>query len=636
MENMADEQPALHMVHAAHTDVGQVRKVNEDAYGVDEVGHGWLFVVADGMGGHQAGDVASRLAVKSIVDGFRQSTAIDPSRRLMDSLKVAHQRIMSRQGRASGTDRMGTTAVTLYTSGNLAHYAWVGDSRIYLVRDGQLSAITRDHTVGRELRDRQLLPPEEIDSHPDAHKLSRALGMEDQWQPECGATPLVLEPGDMFLMCTDGLFKVVDDSAVLSALLGMEPVEAAIKLVALANERGGHDNITVQVVHVGSREAAVEAAAREGHIGSLTQELQALMGDDSSEMASAPKTERLGPGDVIPDAENVGDFVDPRTDEPTIRIGPGDTVRTAPVSDEELTGPQTPDEPIAEPVKRGDTVESRDVGDGGGGDDSEEEKPTAPYVPSVPDPERPASSAPRAESLPIGPGEPPPAAQPPRAPAPAPVPAPRPASAQKAAREDDALDDRGDVDDRPRRRRLPVLLIVAVPLLLLLFVILIGALVTVAVGVMLPRGRDGGDAVRIVSVDPGAAGQTRDEGVRAAATAIRSVDELRECDWQWQLLRQHHDTLAADPYTFQDLAGRVYRCYDEQAWLAMEAWRASPDADLRKTASSALGRAGRFLDPPSRADDALTSVAQAVQADLGPEELAGRLSELERWEAELD
>ena len=660
---MAETEASSNMVHAAYSDTGRVREVNEDAYGSEEVGHGWLFVVADGMGGHQSGDVASRLAVKSILEAFRNSTAIDPSRRLLESLATAHERIMARQGGSTGRERMGTTVVALYVTPGVAHYAWVGDSRIYLVRDGQISAITRDHTVGRELVDRGMSTPAEVLENPDAHKLSRALGMDQQWEPECAPNPLPTEPGDMLLMCSDGLYRMVPEGDALSLLLANEPVEAAIRLVELANERGGKDNITVQVVHVGSREAAVEAAAREGYIGSLTTELQALVTSDTLE--GPPVTEKLGPGDTIEsrpvgaegDATDLPDSVALRPEEsavglaarlkassdgegasvdpPTEGIGSedGDAVgdASAPATarptaeqaaEDEASEDEDPTERIdpelaaaivdaartrSEPAERlgpGDTIRTRPV-----------ESPAQQRVMAA-SPPPPPRAAPRAASLPSGPTPPPPQAA---------VSAPAPVVAEpvRVARIE------------PSRKKGPnKIVLLAGAGIGLLFAVLLVALLVTAAGFLLPRGKSSRQDLASSPLVPAeAVVAARSPAVQLAASAIRSVPEVQHCDQQWSLLRESADVLSADPYTLQDVSGRVYRCFDAQALASVMALEAAPGTATRKAAATDIGHAKRFLQPPSRADATLKAVSSAVVADLGSEEVARRLAELDRWEA---
>ena len=644
---MAETEASSNMVHAAYSDTGRVREVNEDAYGSEEVGHGWLFVVADGMGGHQSGDVASRLAVKAILESFRTSTAIDPSRRLLESLATAHERIMARQGDSTGRARMGTTVVALYITPGVAHYAWVGDSRIYLVRDGQISAITRDHTVGRELVARGLSTPAEVLENPDAHKLSRALGMDQQWEPECAPNPLATEPGDMLLMCSDGLYRMVPEGDALSLLLANEPVEAAIRLVEMANERGGKDNVTVQVVHVGSREDAVEAAAREGYIGSLTTELQALVTSDT--LDGPPVTQKLGPGDTVEsqpvgsdsDATDLPDSVALRPEESAVGLA----ARIKASSDGEQVSGESPapadepsvDEPSAdepsrsseddpteridpqlaaaivdaarkrnEPTERlgpGDTIRTRPVGE------AADAQLTA----------APAQNMARAASLPTGPGAPPPPSQ-------VTPPGHQPAVVEEPVRV-------ARLRSKSRRGPSKVILLAGAGIGLLFAVLLVALLVTAA-GFLLPKGSSGRrDTAASPLVSAEAVVGARSPGVQAAADAIRGVPEAEQCDRQYGLLRDHADTLSADAYTLQDLSGRVYRCFDGQALRSVQAFEESPGSSNRKTAAAEIGHARRFLEPPSRADGTLKTLSAAVAADLGPDEVERRLAELERWES---
>ncbi len=659
---MAEAEASPNMLHAAYSDTGLVREVNEDAYGSEEVGHGWLFVVADGMGGHQSGDVASRLAVKSILESFRNSTAIDPSRRLLESLATAHERIMARQGGSTGRERMGTTVVALYVTPGVAHYAWVGDSRIYLVRDGQISAITRDHTVGRELVDRGLSTPAEVLENPDAHKLSRALGMDQQWEPECAPNPLPTEPGDMLLMCSDGLYRMVPEGDALSLLLANEPVEAAIRLVEMANERGGKDNVTVQVVHVGSREAAVEAAAREGYIGSLTTELQALVTSDTLE--GPPVTEKLGPGDTIesrpvggdsdvtdlpesvalrPEESAVGlaarlkasadeDSVDqPGTEDPAADEAVADAP-APPESDEDAPTERIDPELASaivdaarqrnEPTQRlgpGDTIRTRPVGEPAQ-QQVTAESPSPPEIADASDPPEPAEAsdrprpAPRAASLPSGPTPPPPQA--------AAATKPEVVEPVRVAR-----------IEAPRKRGPNKLVLLVGAGIGLLFAVLIVALLVTAAGLLLPRGKSSRQDVTASPLVPAeAVVPARSPAVHQAASAIRSVPEGQQCDQQWSLLRESVEVLAADPYTLKDVSGRVYRCFDGQALAAVQAFETAPGTSTRKAAATEIGHARRFLDPPSRADGTLRSVSDAVVVDLGVDEVACRLAELDRWE----
>ncbi len=306
MASMVTESSGQPLVFAARSDTGLARAVNEDAHAEVAVRGGTLFIVADGMGGHRAGDRASRLAVETLVARFGAADGRgEPAARLHAALGAAHEAITAQQDGKTGRERMGTTAVALFIRDGMAHYAWIGDSRIYLVRDGELSRITDDHTVERELERKGVLDAIRSDFVVEGHRLSRALGVPGQCEPECGQ-PLALESGDLLLLCSDGLYRFVPSADILSVLLGADPQVATERLVELANAAGGRDNITVQVIQIGSRDDAVEAAARGGQIGSLTMELQSLITADSDgdggAPSPAPSTAHLSPAGATPPA----------------------------------------------------------------------------------------------------------------------------------------------------------------------------------------------------------------------------------------------------------------------------------------------------------------------------------------------
>lgn len=644
---MPQGSPLTDLRHAGFSDVGRVREVNEDAYAAEEVGSGQLFVVADGMGGHESGDVASRIAVQTTIESFRNGHAIDTSQRLVDALSAAHQSIVARQGQRKGRERMGTTAVALHVVPGQAHYAWVGDSRIYLVRDGELSAITRDHTLGRELLERGYQDAEQVRSNPERDKLARALGMRDQWHPET-APPLPLEPGDMFLMCTDGLYRRVTESDMVSVLLGQEPVEAAIQLVQMANDGGGEDNITVQVIHVDTREAAVEAAARGGHIGSLTTELLALTDTEDTggiELPQAPATQQLGPAPAPPSA--------PPSPQP-----PGPT----------LAPPATP----PPPQQLGPAVEAPPAPRAGPAPGEPDEDPTPVMMAALPE-----SGAPLLSSIPASAVAPPPDATPPVAlestdaiePARSVgVPAP-PAPSRAAAETQVVPEDRADtlpppgaevpqdpsssleeeasteastevsVEVPPRRGVVPIsralLIVGALGLFLLAF---LGGIGVTVIGVVL-YGRTaglhaGGDEADEVPSLPTAT----DDGPASSllgAQQILMLPDDRNCEEQWRLLREHHDALVAEPGTYGDLSVRIFRCYDTEAYRAVEACAVRRDETKLREAQQAIKAARRFLDPTARADRKLQRAAEAVVARLGEAEVSERLAELQVWEDQI-
>ena len=241
------------------TDVGQIRQINQDSHLI--VASASLFGVADGMGGHQGGEVASAMAVE-----ITESQATERSlESLMQAVRTANRAIFEKAGSDVELRGMGTTlvAVMLVDGPEGEEIAWVnvGDSRVYLLRDGELIQLSDDHSLVEDLvRDGQLTP-DEARVHPQRNILTRALGIDLDVDVD-GGTVLPFT-GDRFLLCSDGLFNEVSleqMSAVLRRLA--DPDEAAQELVRLANEGGGRDNITVVVVDVvddGGRAAAASA-----------------------------------------------------------------------------------------------------------------------------------------------------------------------------------------------------------------------------------------------------------------------------------------------------------------------------------------------------------------------------------------
>ncbi|MEZ4241793.1 MAG: protein phosphatase 2C domain-containing protein [Myxococcota bacterium] len=248
---------------AVRTDVGRVRTNNEDSHGFAWLPDGSLFViVADGMGGHEAGEVASGLAVQVLEEVVARDVATDPRERLYRGLLEANEAILQ-EGRASGTRGMGTTTVAALCRGAEVHVGLVGDSRLYHVRRGQLLWRTLDHTRVQMLIEQGQVPEVEARHHPESGMLTRALGhsrMADgrPLVPDVLAEPLVIDRDDALVMCSDGLHDLLEDWEIARLIAGREPDDAAQALVSLAVERGGHDNVTVAVIVAGERTAELD------------------------------------------------------------------------------------------------------------------------------------------------------------------------------------------------------------------------------------------------------------------------------------------------------------------------------------------------------------------------------------------
>jgi protein phosphatase len=256
------ESPRL--TAAVRTDVGRLRDNNEDSFGEAWFADGSLFVmVADGMGGQEAGEVASSLAVRVVREHLEGAPDGDPRERLHDGLLQANEAILA-EGRASGIRGMGTTAVVALLRERAAWIAQVGDSRVYHFRRGHRMFRTRDHTRVQSLVDSGALQEHEVRTHPEAGMLTRALGhprMSDgrPLVPEVLQAPLQLEANDVLVLSSDGLHDLVDDDEIGQIVASATADDAARQLVQLACDRGGHDNVTVAVVVAGERGDAYDA-----------------------------------------------------------------------------------------------------------------------------------------------------------------------------------------------------------------------------------------------------------------------------------------------------------------------------------------------------------------------------------------
>jgi protein phosphatase len=239
------------------TDVGRVREGNEDSYLAEPP----LFAIADGMGGHSAGEVASETAVKTISDGAAQASSEDP-RSLARLLNNANAAIYTKAQSDSALRGMGTTCTLVMTGEGVAHLAHVGDSRAYRLRGGDIEQLTDDHTlVGRMMREGQI-SPEEAQHHPQRNVITNALGLDSTIAVDL--REIEARAGDRLLLCSDGLSSMVSDADIASAANAAEdPQQAAEALVELALEAGGEDNITVLVIDLGGEDSPAPAPARD-------------------------------------------------------------------------------------------------------------------------------------------------------------------------------------------------------------------------------------------------------------------------------------------------------------------------------------------------------------------------------------
>ena len=250
----------MKIVYEALSDIGRKRKGNEDSYSLNPEQE--LFVVADGMGGHAAGEVASRMAVDAINEfvtisggsdeitwpfGLDDSISYDGNR-LKTAIRHANRRLLEATRERSDYEGMATTVAAVLVDGQTANIAHVGDSRIYLWRDGAMTLLTTDHSWVNEQIQSGVISPEQARSHPLRNVVTRALGGRADLAVDVQSRPV--GPGDVLLLCSDGLTTMVGDEDI-ARLLGESGGDlglAARALVDAANEHGGEDNITVVLV----------------------------------------------------------------------------------------------------------------------------------------------------------------------------------------------------------------------------------------------------------------------------------------------------------------------------------------------------------------------------------------------------
>jgi serine/threonine protein phosphatase PrpC len=254
---MSKERPVKMDIHFfAKTDVGKVRSANEDYFLSEKItANEFLFIVADGMGGHQAGDVASRLASETFSSSYKalrkKNTAIMES--MESAIKKANSVVFEKAAADIEKRGMGTTFSAMIIADMKASIAHVGDSRVYLIRKSKIKKITTDHSFVEKLVEEGRISPEEAREHPQKNVLYMSLGARENLTPEI-VPSMVMEDGDALVMCSDGLSNMVTDEDLMKTVMDYYPEDAANALVKLANANGGADNITLQIVRLGSLE----------------------------------------------------------------------------------------------------------------------------------------------------------------------------------------------------------------------------------------------------------------------------------------------------------------------------------------------------------------------------------------------
>jgi protein phosphatase len=282
------------------------KQINEDSSGYLETAHGHLAVVCDGMGGHAAGRAASQTALSTLLEQVQNARSAPdaaygerstPAEVLKRAMEAAGRAVYAIGGDAPANVRPGSTSVAVVVHEGGAEVAHVGDSRAYLLRSSSIQRLTRDHSMVQQMVAAGMLDAQQAAAHPDANKLTRALGMTPEVEVELSPRPIELRAGDVILLASDGLSDLITDDEILklvSKSAARGPEIACQELVALANARGGHDNITVQLLSI------LEMPAQRAFPSTLvdTREGTTKPGKTLVDAAAPP---RKGPQATLPD-----------------------------------------------------------------------------------------------------------------------------------------------------------------------------------------------------------------------------------------------------------------------------------------------------------------------------------------------
>ncbi len=344
-------------VHA-QTDIGKEHHTNEDSFAVQKVGgDDLLLVVCDGMGGMGRGDEASSLGIDVITDHVLKGEEPDPFARMTEAIQradlaIRHALCVGLQGRP------GCTVVGIYIRGGKGYVAWVGDSRVYLVRDGAVAARTRDHKLVEDLVQAGELTPAEAKVSALSSVLTRALGgrKPDGKRLEVSIleTPWELQPGDWLVLCSDGLCDLVGDEELPELLEYSTPEEACARLVQVALDRGGHDNITAICAEWFDAEAAAELAHYDNMRSKRTEiNEEALARAQNASRGAAPDdaTDPFAPNrEDWPAADPMQSTADDRPTLDPAPIGRSEPAPPTPSFGAPVRRTQPPDGPPAAPI----------------------------------------------------------------------------------------------------------------------------------------------------------------------------------------------------------------------------------------------------------------------------------------------
>jgi PPM family protein phosphatase len=261
--------PKFEIVADMQTDPGCVRETNEDSVKffrptdpAELARKGVIAIVADGMGGHSAGEVASRIATEVIKNVYYE-TEEGATESLRSALTAANHEIHEASLADKALEGMGTTCAALVLQNGSAHCAYVGDTRLYLIRGGEIYVMTEDHSAVMEMVHMGILTLEQARHHEDKNVIIRALGSQPEVEVSVWSEPFPVRDGDKFLLCSDGLSDLVSDDDIRQAVLAGDSHSTSESLIALAKERGGYDNVTVGILSIDKAINSEITAARE-------------------------------------------------------------------------------------------------------------------------------------------------------------------------------------------------------------------------------------------------------------------------------------------------------------------------------------------------------------------------------------
>lgn len=238
------------ITYSSLSDLGLVRSENQDAYGVLKKDWGHIFVVADGFGDKIGGKKASQIVVSGILDLFSIEPPKDPQNFVKNALSNINADVLELKIDEFDNRMMGSTCASVLIFNNIAYVSNVGDSRVYHLRNKELIQLSKDQSLVQDLVEKGVIEPEDAINHPGKNILTEAVGSHGDLNVECCQSPVSIKSGDKFLICSDGLWGLVDHSKLISIINKNDPLNAVIELIGEAKNNGGHDNITAQVIYV--------------------------------------------------------------------------------------------------------------------------------------------------------------------------------------------------------------------------------------------------------------------------------------------------------------------------------------------------------------------------------------------------